>query len=711
MDIETLTNHISKSGKGDFETACKIVLQDVFNLNAINVDGKGDGGTDYTVFTIQGERLNACYQITTQKSNIKNKAYKDAQKSIKKLGVSKFFFLTSCVLSETESRKLEQDISTDLNIQATCLSSRTIAGLLINEKLVNKFFDETDYPLLKSNNNSFDYRERALHSYTLFSDDANKLKFGIYDDTITFILSEKNSLDENELIHKVIVFLNLSDKEDTVKRRIDSLYSKSIIIKKEGKIELNIDSKNDLKNRKMLYERELSSLSSAQVDIFRNEFCIDWNEEDSKKVTIWIANAFIMKQISILKEAKASIVSNPLFTIEDNGISKLKKFLLKNKKIKNEKVDEVIEKLLDNASNHPLITKLSRASVYLALDGSNPISSAKALGANRWSDFNVLIEPTVAIPYMCSRLYHGKVNRSFNNSIRAIEQAEKIGANLHIPYFYISECAGHLLKARRYSDIKVDENELQFSNNAFVANYYALKLNGIKVPNSFIDYLCSFSSALRTERADIKAWIRAIMIDVQSILTQGGVNFIDLPFYEEADNVEFEKEYMHYLGELNIDKNSNLINHDIYALQFTNDEIVKQNNHWIILTYDKSMISISKGDLYKGWITTPQKFIDLTELSKPLSEIQFVSLVHSVATFSEKTLSIGARIIDKVVQYASKDMQNWEFKEEIDKFKKELIASIDIYSSDFETEVDEKTDTFLKKHGFKQAEDEIDTDI
>ena len=103
MDIETLTNHISNLGKDNFNTACKIVLQDVFNLYAINVDGKNDGGTDFISTNEFGERTKIAYQITTQKTDIKNKAYKDALKSIEKLGVKKFYFLASYNLSEIET--------------------------------------------------------------------------------------------------------------------------------------------------------------------------------------------------------------------------------------------------------------------------------------------------------------------------------------------------------------------------------------------------------------------------------------------------------------------------------------------------------------------------------------------------------------------------------------------------------------------------------
>ena len=79
MDKETLANYISKLGKRDFEIACRITLSSALRLTAINVDGPGDGGTDFAQIE-DGKRTRAAYQITTQKSDIKNKAYKDAKK-------------------------------------------------------------------------------------------------------------------------------------------------------------------------------------------------------------------------------------------------------------------------------------------------------------------------------------------------------------------------------------------------------------------------------------------------------------------------------------------------------------------------------------------------------------------------------------------------------------------------------------------------------
>lgn len=701
MDKETLANHISKLGKNYFEVACKVVLRNVFNLSAINVDGRNDGGTDFSELDEYGKRTPVAYQITTQKTDIKNKAYNDAKKSITKLGVSRYYFMSSYILSETEIRKLENTISDELKIQCICFDATTIASLLIEENKLMIFLEETNYPLpTNQTKGNLDYREMALHSYTLLSSDSNQLKDNIYDDTILFVLSNHLSLSEEEILSEVKSFLELNDgKEDILKRRIGALFGREKLSKNiEGKIELKASAKTDIDSRKEIYSRELSNLVAAQTDLLR-DFGIDWDLEDSKTISVWLADTFVSQQIANLKEIKASIVIHPIFKNFDNsGVDKLKKHIQKKKKINEQTLNKIVEELLNLASNHPLITKIIRASMYLALQGADPISSAKSLGANRWSEFNVLLEPTSAIPYICSRLFNGCVNRYFDNSVHSITRAKKLDTKLFIPYFYINECAGHLLHARKYCGLDLNENELIHSGNAFVSNYYALKVKGTKVPNSLLDYLCVYSPAIKTEKSDIKRWIREIMTDIQSILNQSNIEFIKVPFYDHETCKYFEEEYTYHLQNLGIEKPSHLVSHDIWALQFTNDLIVNHGEHWIILTFDRSLIAFGKSDLYKGWITSPIKFLDITESRKSLSENKFISLLHTVATYSEQTLSIGARIIDRIVLFASKEMQNWEFKQEIESFKKELIISIP--QTDYNlSEVSRRTDEFLKKKG------------
>ena len=57
MDKETFVNHIINLGKQDYDILCRIVLNDVLGLCAVNVDGKNDGGTDFTAIDANGQRL------------------------------------------------------------------------------------------------------------------------------------------------------------------------------------------------------------------------------------------------------------------------------------------------------------------------------------------------------------------------------------------------------------------------------------------------------------------------------------------------------------------------------------------------------------------------------------------------------------------------------------------------------------------------------
>ena len=228
------------------------------------------------------------------------------------------------------------------------------------------------------------------------------------------------------------------------------------------------------------------------------------------------------------------------------------------------------------------------------------------------------------------------------------------------------------------------------------------------------EYIARASNPSKTKREDIKSWVRSIMTDLQSIFTSNGIEFIDTPHYEDDDLQDIRYFYNDILEELKISKKAHLFNNDIYTLKATNDRIVSNGETWVILTNDKSLINFSKTDYFKGWISSPFKFLQITELSKPMSESKLVSLVHSVATFSERTLSLGARIMDKLIGLSSSEIQNYELKAEIEKFKKETIESINIEDPNIYEVIDVKTDEFISKHGLmlenQEVEDEINDD-
>lgn len=705
MDIETFANHIINLGKQDFDILCRIILNDALKLCAYNVDGKNDGGSDFVTISEDGSRTKIAYQLTTQKSDIKNKAYKDAEKSIKKLGANRYFFMPTYNLSETDARELEITIENELGIPTTVYTPKVMAGFIVDKHLVKKFYELTGVEDGTSQSKeTVDYLQMALHTYTFLSSDARNLKSQIYDDSMLYILSDTEKGKAREaLVGETKDLLNLDESKDVVlKGRIDALMQKGLIKKSENSLlVLSPETAEDISLRKTLYSSEQGTFYTAQADILKR-YNIEWDNNDSKQSSVWIANDIIYQQISGLRSAGAEI-SNPFFkNVRKHGLDQLRSYLLTKKKLHHTNLEEVVKQLVEIASRHPLIVKIVRASVYISLEGAKPLAAAKSLGVNNWSEVNMLVEPTIGIPHLCSLQYKGSVNSYFDNAILAVKRARELGIRMLIPYYYLKECAGHLLLARKYNELELNPTEMQHSKNAFVANYYALKAQGIPMPGSFLDYLATFSTAIKTEHSDYQAWIRDITTDIQSIFIQSGIEYLDIPRYEKGDLDEIDRMYRDCLPYHH--KPNHLIFNDVVSLKCTNSRILKNGEHWVLLTYDNSLIKVSESSFNNVWINNPYYFLDMTELTADLPDKKFCSLVHSFAQYSEQTLSIGARIIDRIVYYASENLQQWQFKEDLETLKKDIIEAATTKGFDF---VDTQTDEFLKKHGVN-IDDDID---
>lgn len=703
MDRESLTLIINGFDKKKFEQAVSIVLQDILEIIAVNEDSLVmKKGVKETILNP------VLYYLIIDKGAVIDSAV--LKKKIRVYKIQHIYFFFKYNISDAELRKKDLLFKAEYGIPVTCMCSSTLAEFIIDSNMENKLFsDGIDYRQISSSD--VDYLTAAFHSMTIASADVHDLKGKVYDDAILFKVSSNHYENKEELTKDVLDFLKLpEEKDEVIMKRIDSLLSRGQIHKESVGFVLLPSVENDIEARKKAYLYELSSLTSAQIDLMRTDYSVDWNEDDSKRISTLLAFSAIDNQIRILREARTKI-DHPIFRLAKDSDKKIIKYLRQKKGLDEGKSYEALEDLAHIAATHPLIIKITRACVYLALEGSNPLSSAQALGANKWEDFCVMLEPTVAIPYICSQLYQGGVTKTFEKSIKSVQRAITLTSKVSIPYSYINECAGHLLTARKYQNVDLDPEEMVHSNNAFVSNYYSLIKSGAKLPSNFMEYLASFSVAIKTEKSNIKAWVREIMTDLTSLLMKGNVIQESIPFYKDEDLKDYDNEYSICLKEKNKEKPGHLVHHDSIALKYTNDRVINNYEHWIILSYDSILTKVGNQPFYKGWICSPGKFLELTNISIPLSETQMVSILHSVASFSERTLAIGAKIMDRIILYASSEMQNWEFKRDLDLFKKEMKATLNNTNEDIDNELITRTDKFLKDRGIVIDEEETDITI
>lgn len=718
MDTESLANHIRNLSKVAFDNVCRLVITKCFNKFPINVDGTNDGGTDYSDIHIDGKRSKVAYQLTVQKVNYDKKFVSDAKKAVNKLGVKRFYYMTANPMSEAKARTLEDQLNDELDITCICLGCRQIADLLISHNCANDALANISPQIPRDiNMNDLDYRERAMHSYTLLSNDARNLREGIYDDTIMMVLGTPGSkFNKESIVIEVKKMLFLSESRDNILNgRIESLLSKQKLIRNKdtGVLSLSQEMQREIDSRKNLYDADLSAMASAQTDLM-HEYEIEWTIDDSRTISVWLAKNFIYKQIDTLKDVKSQLLLHPILRLEqkNDSLTKIVGYLQK-KGVKKETAKKIVDELQTLASNDPLVQKITRASMYLALEGNSPMSRSKALGTNQWDEFTMLVDASVALPYICYTLYNKYDYGIAKDAIRALNRAKELGIQPKITYFYIKECAGHLLNALNYLNLNFPEDEMQYSSNAFVSHYYGMKLKGIKVPNTLLEFLTTFSVQVKSKYPDKKSHVRAVMTDIQLLLNGVNVDFEGVEMYE-TESCSVYHSYRNIVDRMELQKSDNLINHDTWALQHITDCTNKNGEHWLFLTYDRTLREYGKSDISTIWITKPSKFLEFVECTQELSDSSLNEMVHVIAASSESTLSIGARMIDKILEYASQDMQNYEFQSAFKQFKQETLDANDYHDIKNREEIDriagKLVEEFLKKKGIEINIDELEDD-
>ena len=78
-----------------------------------------------------------------------------------------------------------------------------------------------------------------------------------------------------------------------------------------------------------------------------------------------------------------------------------------------------------------------------------------------------------------------------------------------------------------------------------------------------------------------------------------------------------------------------------------------------------------------------------------------------MARVRERPSEIGARIVDRVVQLAGDQMEEWEFRKKLGDLYRDAMARIDLTKSTYQ-EVDGEINKFLNAEGIQPVESDLD---
>ena len=171
----------------------------VLNYDAINVDGSGDGGSDWLVLQQEGQRLRLAIQDTVQVQGWEQKALDDAIKAKKELSVNRYLFFTNRPHQEVTSTQLEEKIIRQTGLACTVFEAKRISELIHQRGLGGDFLaaiGEAGYTKPP------EMPEMCLCAYGNLSADRQNHRDEIYRDTLLIACYEAGRpLQRNQIWH------------------------------------------------------------------------------------------------------------------------------------------------------------------------------------------------------------------------------------------------------------------------------------------------------------------------------------------------------------------------------------------------------------------------------------------------------------------------------------------------------------------------------
>ncbi len=700
MDNISIQRLILGLSKRDFDGLVDVLLTQVYGLKHIDVDGKGDRGSDRKVLKDAGGTTSAAYQVTIQERNWRAKAVADAHKAVANLGATRYFFLTSLPHEPATMRALENSIESELHIPATCLAGRDLAGMILVNDLLPVVLDALDVPHNLNVANEPDEEEILLNSYIVLGEDALKLREGVYEDAILAILHRQGDpVDRQDLVAQAAMFLGDESRMSPINRRVDSLLARGLLrVTADGPIALSESCATSLSHARRIYELEFRSLANDQSRYLETRHALTWNQQAARRAATLLAKMFIKRQIDQANNAAMDLKQCEFVRALGDPLQDLRDMLHENG-LSAANITPAIADLAEMASKSPLIAKLVTSALFVAIEGANPLASVKALGASSWDQVTCIIDASVAIPYLCARLYRPTHTRFSPAYTRTLTRLHELRANLRIPYVYIQEASAHLLRAMAYCNYRGFDDDLSASANGFVSHYYQLKVSG-KAPESLLSYLKAFSEQAIIPSTDKHAWARRIMPDIQAKLRRYHVEYQsfakDIPL---AIRKIVEEEYAHVLERDGHPKHPLLVANDVSTLAHIRQMILEKGQHILHLTWDLITLSTAMSIPDCGWTVSPDEATDFVNTVAPRTDVQLTALTHQLASIHVRPEEIGAIILDRIAIIAKDRLEDWEFQDRIRTFKQALLQRIDTSKANYVVWIREQTDTFLAEEG------------
>lgn len=682
MDAEDIQKRLVSLGQRNFKRVVALVLRRVFNYDAINIDGSGDGGSDWIVYVQDGMRLRLAIQDTVQ-ANWEKKALEDAKKAHAELGANRYLFFTNRTHQQTTTTKLEVDVTSATGMGCSIFEARRISELLYQRDLTGEFLEALgEVGVIKRPS----MPEMCLVAYSNLSADRKNHRDEVFCDSIRLACFEASQpCQKNTIINAALSFLGTSDNQrPLIEKQFERLAAKGELLKSpEGLFDLSSEIRKSLSESEKLYFLDWAALETAQNQLLKEAGALlPWSPEDAQTATIYVSRMFIQEQLELLRRARIDSVITNWTSRLGHPEQQLRDMLVEHG-VPLRKVPKTIQEMTDLAKGRDVIAKLTRTVTFIALEGRDPALNAAALGCRSWDEVHVAVDSSVAIPFLCEEMNELAKSYHFAVSGSAVRELQELKSKCCITSGHLEECAAHLIHAYRYQPASEDgglANALRLSENAFIAYFGTLKSEGLLQEESLQQFLSAFSSrAASANRAseDVRQAARAVMPEIQELLTHYGV----LPCRPERrvspDRFgALQKAFDLACLDAGRSRHPILREHDVYALAHLAGSTENEDESWVMLTWDKTFTHVAQNEITKAFVLSPAAAVDFAQPFRKLTDTQLCSLAHRLAKIASPADELAAHMLDRVTRLNPDKLNDAAFRRQLLEFRDQALKSL-----------------------------------
>lgn len=726
MNLTALARLIEAADWGSFRELALRLLSLKGYRETVLVDGPGDGGTDFLVSELPPNPARLAIQVSVQK-RWKRKLQQDAAKVQQQLRLNDLLYITSRRIPEAEFDDVRDKLWRTLGVRAFKLDNQAIASLFYSYNKSHEVLDILKVDLATSSQSPTlepDASDEAAWAFALFAKPSKDFQSASIESAIlTQLTASPQGIRRAYLERDVCNLLGLPiQRKPAVIAALDRMMQREDVHHSGGSI---------FPSDRLLDEsKTLKKTRDHEYQILRNsvEACLEAHLERSldPELTDTILEdlgGLLMASAHTTTEQISRPVANSrrqfLRTSIEERLQHFHGVLDSRGFPEGSQRDKLAEELIEIAAESAFGKHFVSGQVFLALASSDTSTLVRALGGH--GRITVILDASVAIPMLAGRLYEPTDKRFFLASARLLEECRRHGLRPAITEDYLEEATVHLLDARRrYSPLVTEDPDLVGSDNAFVAHFMTLKLQG-KV-GSFEDYIEGYRYSKALDKADFYVARDAMKPQIRRLFARYGISTESISKVELSLKRQIEEALAYSARDLSLERPQILLDHDTNTILYLEHLSASRSDAIVLATWDRLHFSVYER-MDPFWdAVNPAMLSDLFGIAWDRSDPRpVVSPLFVAKALSERAAEQGARVWDKLVRIEKENLHDAKLLSMAKEFKRQYliqeqqgVTSMDLkaawqdwkkhynYSDSSEREVDEAIDRVEERSGSTQ---------